>query len=299
MFDRLKRPFRREPDLDPVALVSLDTVRRTLSQIEIARAVATAIGRPFPEAGVWRERPDLYRFRVAGYEFTLETRSGPYIPRDRKPHPDFTLRAIVARHEAAILLDCWAAPPGKERKDATDLMGRIVVELCDETSLGIFCFHTQRINPLDGTLIAMLREGRGREAMNTATFSTVSGVRSDDTRMADAIARARSHWPEFVAAFDRRCSKDADFRIKTPFSDGSHIEHMWVDVEEVDFEKVKGRLVSRPYALSHPTQGERVSVAAEEISDWSYRDGDATGGGFTDAIFREARESSKNNRESP
>ena len=290
MFERLKRLFRRDADLQPVALVLLETTARLLTKAQIAEAVSKAIGGSYLDKDVRRERPDLHRFWVEGYEFTLETRPRPYIPRDREPHSDLTLREVVARHEAAILLDAWAAPPGRTREDGTDLMGRILVEIADETSVGVYCFHTQRINPVDGILTAMLREGRGREAMESATFSMFSGVRSGDSRMVEAIAEARMRWPEFVAAFDRRRSPDAGFGVKAPFRDGEHVEHMWIDVEEVDFEEAKGRLLSRPFALSRPKQGEQVTVSAGEISDWSYQDGEARGGGFTSAVIKEAQD---------
>ena len=65
---------------------------------------------------------------------------------------------------------------------------------------------------------------------------------------------------------------------------------MWIEVEEADFERATGRLLSRPLALARPRQGDAVSVLASEISDWSYVDGEAKAGSFSDAILRGAGE---------
>ena len=290
MLDRLKRLFRRkpEPEIDPVALVLLETTPRRLSPGSLAGAIARAIGTSYPAEGVREENPWLHRANVEGYEFTFEARPVPYIPKDREPPEDARLAETIDRHEAAVLLDCWAAPPGREREDSTDLMGRILGELFDETSVGVYCFHTQRLNPVDNALIDLFREGRAYEAMRTATFSSVSGVAATDERMAAAIAEARSRWSEFLAAFDRR-SPVAKFGVKGPFAEGDWIEHMWVEVEEADFARASGRLLSHPYNLSRPRQGDWVTVAAAEISDWSYIDGEASGGSFSEAVVREAK----------
>ena len=154
--------------------------------------------------------------------------------------------------------------------------------------VGVYCFHTQRLNPVDNALMDLFREGRAYEAMRTATFSSVSGVAATDERMAEAVAEARSRWPEFVAVFDRR-SPGAKFGVKGPFAEGDWIEHMWIEVEEADFARASGRLLSHPYNLNRPRQGDWVTVPAEEVSDWSYVDGEASGGSFSEAVVREAK----------
>lgn len=271
-----------------MALVALETTPRFLTRAQIANAVAVATGRPYPVESVIEEMPEKHRFTVEGYELTFVARFGPYIPKDRNPSKDLRLQSVLDRHESALLLDCWSAPEGKVREDSTDLMGKILIEIADETTVGVFCFHTQRLNPMDETLVEMLQEGRAGEAMNTYTADGVSNVAADDERMIQAIDEARRRWPEFVAAFNNRQAPDSGFGFKAPFEQGDRVEHLWVEVEQIDDEGATGKVVSRPVALARPRNGDTVTVGRNEISDWAYQDGERTGGSFTDAIVRGA-----------
>lgn len=289
MFDRLKRTFRREPEPDPhpVALVMLETTPRVLSRGQIAQAVTKATGRDFPVSEVEEGDALHHRIRVDGYVLTFEARPVPYIPKDREPSPNLRIQDLVDRHEAAVLLDCWDAPRGRTREDGTDLMGRILIELADETSIGMYCFHAQRLNPVDEKLVGLFREGHAREAMEGDTSSALAGISTNDAQMAEAIAEARRRWPEFVAAFAVRNDPEG-YGVKAPFRHSDRVEHMWIEVEEATLERVIGRVLNSPLALPRPRQGDRVTVPAGEISDWGYQDGDRRGGGFSDAIVQGA-----------
>lgn len=274
-----------------MALVALETTPRFLSSAQIAFAVSKAIGADFPVSLVIEEAPEKHRFTVEGYELTFVSRFGPYIPKNRGPHRDLRIQSVLDRHQSALLLDAWAAPDGKVREDGTDLMGRILIELADETTVGVFCFHTQRLNPLDETLAELFRQGKAAEAMETYTADGVSTVASDDERMAAAIAEARQRWPEFVEAFESRCAPDSGYGIKAPFEQGDRIEHLWIEVDRADSISATGKVVSRPIALARPRHGDEVTVKADQITDWAFQDGEKTGGSFSDAIVRGALKS--------
>ncbi len=287
MLSLLRKLFRRVPDLPPVALVALETTPRFLSKTQIALAVSKAIGRVFPVEEVLEEAPEKHRFTVDGYELTFVSRFGPYIPKNRGPHPDLRIQTVLERHESALLLDAWAAPEGKTREEGTDLMGRILIEIADETTVGIFCFHTQRLNPFDEELAEMFRGGQAAEAMATYTADGVSTIAIDDKRMIAAIAEARRRWPEFVEAFTNRSSPDAAFMIKAPFGEGDQVEHLWIEIERADNSSASGIVQSRPLWLARPRFGDEVTVPVEQLTDWAFADGGRDGGLFAEAIARQ------------
>ncbi len=272
----LSRLFRSKPSLDPVALAALDLRSRTLSRAHVAQAVSRALGRPFPESDVREEDPSYHRLRAEGFEFTAMSSNRPYLPLDDgRGTRDLRLRNIIDRQQAATAIDCWSAPKGVEREAATDLMGRILVELTDDATVGVYAFHTQRVNAADETLRTMLREGRAMKAMSTMTTAPISGVASDDDAMARAIAEARERWPEFAAAFAASPHPGDDFVVKARFGgEEEHIEHLWMTATAVQDGKVTGTVQNDAYTLARPRRGETVTIATGEISDWGYlRDG--------------------------
>lgn len=64
------------------------------------------------------------------------------------------------------------------------------------------------------------------------------------------------------------------------------VEHMWI--EDVGFEedKLVGTLASDPSDIPELSKGVWVSVSPEDISDWVYRKGGRTVGGFTVRVMQ-------------
>lgn len=291
MFGSIKKLFRRDkaPDLDPVALVMLLSEPRVLTRSHVAHAVSQAIDGPFGEGQVVEEAFSYHRLIVLGYELTIGSRPEPYIPKDRVPTGDWRMDGVILKHEAAILIDCWGAPPGRTREESTDLMGQIVAALNDETTLAVYGFHTQRLNVMDEKLLGMLAEGRGREAMESNTSDAIVGIHNEDELMNAAIEEARTRWPEFVAHFAGRGPDDA-FLIKARFGDDDGAEHMWFTVDAADDEGAGGILQSQPFVLPRPRQGDAVRVERERISDWIASVGGTAYGNFSDTAIRAARD---------
>lgn len=286
MLSFLKRLFDRKSSPDPIALVSLETEPRVLTKGHVAQAVSKALGHPFSESEIAEEGPSYHRLTVEGYELTVVARSGPYIPKDGPPHQDLRLRDAIDRHRAAILIDCWKAPAGHERAEAVDAMGKILAELFDETSLAVFCFHTQRLNLVDENLVPMFQEGHALEAMQGITFDPV-GDFGNDARMDAAIEEARRQWPRFEAAFaERTGQEEAPYIVKIRFGEGEKSEHMWVEVHEIEGDLIKGVLLNEPFYLARPKKGQIVTMPQENVSDWAYPAENGVEGLFTEAIAR-------------
>lgn len=287
MFGFLKRVFGRKLP-DPVALVLLQSEPRVLTRGHVAQAVSRAMGAPFSEEAVTEEHFCYHRLHVDGFELTVASSPEPYIPKERDPSRDLRLADAISRHEAAILVDCWDAPEGRERTEATGLMGKIVAELSDETTLAVYCFHTQRLNVMDEKLLTMLRDGEAMEAMSGMTFDPIAGIASDDEAMEAAMAEARRRWPEFVAAFGGRASEDGCI-VKGRFGEGDRVEHMWLTAEAADAAGVSGVLQSDPFGLPRPRKGDSVRVELEDISDWVFATDNGILGNFTAPIVERAQ----------
>jgi uncharacterized protein YegJ (DUF2314 family) len=115
----------------------------------------------------------------------------------------------------------------------------------------------------------------------------------DDPELNAAIEEAQRRLPEFRRALDE------DARRLIPALNGAlvkarfdspvtgAIEHMWI--EDVGFEddKIVGTLASEPNNIPELSQGAWVSVSPEDISDWVYRHGDRTVGGFTIRVMQQ------------
>jgi uncharacterized protein YegJ (DUF2314 family) len=115
----------------------------------------------------------------------------------------------------------------------------------------------------------------------------------DDPELNAAIEEAQRRLPEFRRALDddaRRLIPALNgalvkARFESPVT--GVIEHMWI--EDVGFEndKIVGTLASEPNNIPELSNGEWVSVSPEDVSDWVYRDGDRTVGGFTVRVMQQ------------
>jgi uncharacterized protein YegJ (DUF2314 family) len=114
----------------------------------------------------------------------------------------------------------------------------------------------------------------------------------DDPELNAAIEEAQRRLPEFRRALDE------DARRLIPALNGALVkarfenpvtgalEHMWL--EDVGFEgdRIVGTLASEPDNIPELSNGQWVSVSPEDISDWVYRQGDRTVGGFTVRVMQ-------------
>ena len=114
----------------------------------------------------------------------------------------------------------------------------------------------------------------------------------DDPEMNAAIDKARRRLPEFRRALDE------DARRLIPLIEGSlakakfesaitqKAEHMWIEDAGFENDQVVGTLSSEPQAIPEHRKGDWVSVPLENITDWVYRQGGQTFGGFTVRVMQ-------------
>jgi uncharacterized protein YegJ (DUF2314 family) len=110
-------------------------------------------------------------------------------------------------------------------------------------------------------------------------FNTVDARGSAPFRRAEQEALQR--WPEFVAAFSKR-EVGVTYAVCGKFVDGNKTAWMWVEVESLDGDNIRGTLSNEPLDLKNVKKGQRVTVARQDIDDWIVeRNGRAVQGGFT------------------
>lgn len=115
----------------------------------------------------------------------------------------------------------------------------------------------------------------------------------DDPELNAAMKEARRRLPEFRTALEK------DSRRKIPVMDSplvkcgfkspvtGIIEHIWIEDVRFEAERVVGRLANEPDNFPGLTQGRWVSMPLDDISDWVYREGDRTIGGFTIRVMEQ------------
>jgi uncharacterized protein YegJ (DUF2314 family) len=121
-------------------------------------------------------------------------------------------------------------------------------------------------------------------------------ISGDDAEMNAAIEEARRRLPEFRRVLDE------DARRIIPVIEGALVkaavtsvstgetEHIWL--EDVGFEddRIVGTVASAPNAIPEVVHGEDITVSSEDVSDWVYREGGHTFGGFTVKLMQQRGE---------
>lgn len=113
-------------------------------------------------------------------------------------------------------------------------------------------------------------------------------VEKDDPRMVAAEKTARERWPEFVEAVKNPMPNTA-YAVKSGFKtrDGG-LEHMWIQVQSIDGDRITGQLDNIPQGEVSVKQGDIVTIDLQDMSDWLIARGkDDIIGGFSIKALQE------------
>lgn len=215
--------------------------------------------------------------------FAVHNHNRPYFDRPQEAAEEvheLRQRKIILENRGWLAVDLMQlSDPNATRESAYPAIARFIAELAGPDCQAIFQPATARLNPWDDTLEAKLRSGQVAEVFEEPTLVPVIQVPDDDPRMQAAVAEARQRWPEFVAAFN---AQDAEnFSVKAPVSAGGNTEFIWVQVEAIHGDQVSGTLGNEPVDLGDLREGSRVTVAADEVSDWAFLRGEEHTGLFS------------------
>jgi uncharacterized protein YegJ (DUF2314 family) len=194
-------------------------------------------------------------------------------------------RKAILEHRSWMSVDAMLLEATDEaRREAYGQIGRMVAQLAGDDTMAVICPESGQIVPYDAELDQVLRSGEPLEAFDTPSNPPVIEIAPDDPRMQAAVAEAREHWPEFVAAFESRKPEDR-FSVKAPFRDDECVEFMWVEVTAVEGDLVLGTLGNEPVSVTGLTLGGRVRVSLAELNDWIYVRNEQLYGGYTIKVF--------------
>jgi uncharacterized protein YegJ (DUF2314 family) len=85
-----------------------------------------------------------------------------------------------------------------------------------------------------------------------------------------------------------------------PFRDGEKTEIMWIEVTGIDGDTVRGTLANQPALLTTLKQGDPVTGAISNLSDWIYTDPvteQPVGGFLLELLSRESADATQNQKQ--
>jgi uncharacterized protein YegJ (DUF2314 family) len=115
----------------------------------------------------------------------------------------------------------------------------------------------------------------------------VARIAVDDPMTAAAIVEARRTVGEFLRAYRARAADQRDFRVKILVADKGLVEQFWVAVQSATEESFTGTIGNNPGDITSIKYGDRVTVAAREISDWMYVERGVLRGGYSVRLMRD------------
>lgn len=184
-------------------------------------------------------------------------------------------RQALEQHRAWVAVDVaqwFGAEDDEGRRHAYRLIARLLAELADENCLAVVEPVEGRIFPYDPTTEEKLRSDDPLEALCDWYYPPVLGIEADDPEMQAAVNEARRRWPDFVAAFETRHDQpggvEPPFLVKAPFTDGEHVEYMWVRVTGIENQVIYGVLENMPANVQAIRVGQRVRVRLDNLNDW-------------------------------
>ena len=246
---------------------------------------------PMPHPSIPPERGDTFMLKIPQGTFWIFHVHQPYFTDPQEVMErvrDRRLRDSIARHRAWLSVDLLHWPgPNPQRKEIYTTIGQILATLAGPDVCAICAPELGRCNEFDPVLIERLRGGDPLSIFDAPTHEAVLQVEAEDEDMERAIAEARRRWPEFVAHFGRRIpGSDRPFTVKAAFAEGEEKEFMWVEVLQIEGEKIDGVLANQPHRLTEFHAGQQVLVPTADIVDWVCADErDRPLGGWTQAVL--------------
>ena len=115
---------------------------------------------------------------------------------------------------------------------------------------------------------------------------TVVMVRKDDPGMVAAIDSARRFLPELLALLTSPPRGLTYLAVKTPLTDGTQVEHVWLHRVSLRHGRLVGRIANDLETLRNWQSGDSVSIVPDSLSDWTAIVDGHTLGGFSVHFFR-------------
>lgn len=178
------------------------------------------------------------------------------------------MRKALESHRGWISVDVLQAAPELTEEERYQRIGRVAAEFAGGAAL--------LVEPASGQVIAVSPE----VATALRGPDPLGAFEGPDAALEAAMAEARERWPEFEKAFGSR-KPGQDFAVQAGFVEKDRIEHMWVDVEAIEGESIRGRLATKPTHVKGLQQGQSLVVKLGQVEDWIVvADGKTVAGDF-------------------
>jgi len=226
--------------------------------------------------------PETMPVRVFGLPlgFICSNKRYSEVPESDLATMDARLADVLRQHQGWLGLDhIGDQPPPEAKQKVYQVIARLLSEFLDDNCLGVWCPEVDKLMfNYPGMKEALRREDP--LAALEMTEAPVMQADYDDPKLKATIEEAQRRWPEFVGAFDRR-RPGQNFGVKLKFTDGDETEFMWVVVESINGDVVRGMLDNSPFKLKNIKSGASVTAEQKDVLDWMYEEGEEMRGGFS------------------
>ena len=108
---------------------------------------------------------------------------------------------------------------------------------------------------------------------NVVAYST------KDAAMNAAKVQGRKTLPRFETMWADQAP--GTYSIKFPLTQNGKTEHIWLQVDQLSGDVIKGRLANQPVNGTKYKMGQQMSVAKSDVEDWMIRSGNAIWGAYS------------------
>lgn len=205
----------------------------------------------------------------------------PKPPQEALSGLDIRIAKMITDHQAWLSLDLIQEIPPAMKAEAYRHIARLLAEFIDDNVLGIYCPEQDEMMFNHPNLKNELRSENPLDALELKDVPIVQAD-YDDPKLKATIDEAQQRWPEFLAAFKKKRPVDR-FGVKLRFVDGDEEEYMWIVVDSIEGDSIKGVLDNSPNAVKNVKSGDVVNTTRRDVLDWAYTtdEDDEIRGGFS------------------
>ena len=186
---------------------------------------------------------------------------------------------MLTEHNAWCSIDLIADAPEEAKPAVYWHIGKLLAEFVDDNCLGIYCPEHDKMMHYTPALKDTLRSKNPLAALEM-TESPVVQASYDDPALKATVTEAQASWPQFAAAFAQRTGDQA-FGVKLQFDEGEESEYMWVVVDAIEGEVIRGKLDNAPMSLKNIKSGDVVTAKRADVLDWMYDENGEMRGAFS------------------
>jgi uncharacterized protein YegJ (DUF2314 family) len=249
-------------------------------------------------AGVW----PAFIAQFGGRIVTILHRSAPYFDDPAAAAaslPELRVAHAVREHRAFLALSLH--DPGAAGGDPYRTLGPLAVALAEprgcpaapaggSAALAVYWPDGSQVRVFDDETRRRLAGDDPLSVFRELHLEhpPVLAAPDDDPRLAAAVEEARRRWPEFVAAFAGRQAGQT-FAVKAAVREGEALEFMWLTVDGLDGDEIRGRLDNDPVGLKQVRRGDQLAVDRADLNDWLFTDDAGLHGAFTVRPLKDLR----------